>query len=384
MGIFSRGKQETTQAPTEAPIQRASLADLLGQGGWVKSDGSIYPVGEHTALSIPAFFRAVSLKANTIATLPLHAYDTDGKLEVQPLLLVQPDPAEDRVTTLTQLLTSLILRGNAFAILGFDELGFAQVIKPVHPDNVAWDPALNAYRIGNEIYDPSEILHIKGTTLAGEIFGMGCVELCRRALDHAIRVEEYGRRYFSDNATPSAVIKVSRANTSREDLLALKESWLAAQRGNREPIVLTPDIDFAPLSISNEESQFLQTRIHTLTDVANIVGVPGYFIGAQGSSNTYSNVEQEGLNLLKYYLNLELSAIERAFTALLPEGITAKFNVDALLRVDSYQRAQTLQISMQWRTINEIRALENLPPVPNGDVLANMPASPIGDNTPIQ
>lgn len=385
MGIFSRGKQETTQAPTEALVQRASLADLLGQGGWVKSDGSIYAVGELTALSIPAFFRAVSLKAGTIATMPLHAYDSGGKLEQQPLLLLQPDPAEDRVTTLTQLLTSLILKGNAFAILGdFDELGFPRVIKPVHPDTVTWDLDHNVYRIGNEFYDSSMILHIKGITLAGERFGMGCVEQCRRALDHAIRVEEYGRRYFSDNATPSAVIKVARANTSREDLQALKAQWIAAQRGNREPVVLPPDVDFAPLSITNEESQFLQTRIQTLTDIANIVGVPGYFIGAQGSSNTYSNVEQEGLNLLKYYLALELAAIERAFTSLLPEGITAKFNVDALLRVDSYQRAQTLQISMQWRTINEIRALENLPPVEGGDKLAGTATTPIGDNTPIQ
>ena len=143
MGLFSRNKEElhTATAPIEPVEQRASLADLLSQMGWVKGSESIISVSEHSALSIPAFWRAVSLKAGLVATFPLYAYDASGKLEQQPLLLEQPDPTEDFTTTVIQLVTSLILCGNAFAILGyFDSLGYPRVIKPVHPEkqNVGW------------------------------------------------------------------------------------------------------------------------------------------------------------------------------------------------------------------------------------------------------
>jgi phage portal protein BeeE len=52
------------------------------------------------------------------------------------------------------------------------------------------------------------------------------------------------------------------------------------------------------------------------------------------------------------------------------QGLSVEFNVEGLLRGDSAARAAFYQSGLQngWTTINEVRAHENLPPVPGGDV----------------
>jgi HK97 family phage portal protein len=51
-------------------------------------------------------------------------------------------------------------------------------------------------------------------------------------------------------------------------------------------------------------------------------------------------------------------------------GIRIEFNLEGLLRGDSKARAEFYASGLQngWRTINEVRELENLPPVTGGDV----------------
>src|SRR3546814_9054615 len=51
------------------------------------------------------------------------------------------------------------------------------------------------------------------------------------------------------------------------------------------------------------------------------------------------------------------------------DGITIEFNLEGLLRADSSARADFYREmdSIGAMTINEVRALENLPPVPGGD-----------------
>jgi phage portal protein BeeE len=52
------------------------------------------------------------------------------------------------------------------------------------------------------------------------------------------------------------------------------------------------------------------------------------------------------------------------------DGITIEFNLEGLLRADSKSRAEFYNAGLQngWFTINEVRGLENMPPVEGGDV----------------
>lgn len=85
-----------------------------------------------------------------------------------------------------------------------------------------------------------------------------------------------------------------------------------------------------PLTLT-VDSQFLESRQFAMVDIANIVGVPPYLIGAPGSSSVYSNDFEQRRALLDIYLRADLYAIERAFTRLLPKGLKAKFDPRSFL-----------------------------------------------------
>src|SRR5690606_35446622 len=65
-------------------------------------------------------------------------------------------------------------------------------------------------------------------------------------------------------------------------------------------------------------------------------------------------------------------------------GITVEFDLEGLLRGDIAGRATFYQSGLQngWMTINEVRALENLPPVDGGDTprmqMQNVPLTDAG------
>lgn len=361
MGIFRRAvKPEPTQERRQYVIDPNT--------GYVADMSERFPfANDQTVLSLPAFYRAVSIKADLISSLPFKAYDGDVELAEQPRLIMRPDPTEDRADTLSRIVTSLLLRGNAVALLGGDE--YPNQIKVVPVDQVTTIKYPNGtftYKIGQDEYDPSAIMHIRNSMLLpGELWGLSVVQACRRSLDRAVRVNEYSRTYFADNATPSGIIKPGY-NLADGEAAQIKADWMNAMRGKREPVVFSrTDADFVPFTISPQDSQFIETELQTLTDIANCVGVPGYFIGAKpGGSLTYENPEQLGLLLAKYFLP-ELSRIERAFTALLPDGISARFTLDWLLRPDTQTRITTLSTAVESGiyTKDEARALENLPPL---------------------
>src|SRR5690606_32953782 len=88
-------------------------------------------------------------------------------------------------------------------------------------------------------------------------------------------------------------------------------------------------------------------------------------IGADGSSRTYTNMQDERRALLDFYLREDIEAIEDAFTALLPAG-KAKFDPATFLRMDTKATAETLAIEGQWLTIDELREIAGRAPLPDG------------------
>jgi HK97 family phage portal protein len=106
------------------------------------------------------------------------------------------------------------------------------------------------------------------------------------------------------------------------------------------------------------------------------------------STSWGSGLEQQTLGFQKFTLRRRLKRIEQALEKqlLTPQdrasGVTIEFNLEGLLRADSAGRARFYQQMTQIgaMTINEVRALENLPPVEGGEVpRMQMQNRPIAD-----
>jgi len=329
-------------------------------------------VDTFSAISVPGVWRAVTLISDAIGGLPLQAYRNGQPIDTPPILS-RPNPPETRMETISAAVATCIIHGNYVAILGpLGPNGYPETIYPVNPERVTFrtHEGRRQYIIDSIVFDQSEIMHVKGFSLPGEHVGLGILSAQRQGLGASIAIHEYTARYFSGGTTPSVALITENPDLTQEDADLMKQKWLMAYGGrSREPVVLG-NTKVQVVQDNATESQLTEQKQFDLTEVANMLGIPGYYLGAPNTSRTYSNVEQEQLQLLRFTLLPWMIRFEQAFSDLLPRGQVAKFNVDAFLRADTLTRYQAHQIALQsgFLSLDEVRRLEDLMPM-EGDQL---------------
>ena len=348
----------------------SGYVDSLGRVGRAfQANWSGTYVDTNTALGVPAIYRGVTLIADAIGALGLHSYRNGRVVKPTPQILIKPNPQETRIETISAMAASLILDGNYIAVLGERGAnGLPDFFYPVAIDrvNLTRVDGRIVYRIDEQVYDADDILHIKNFTLPGEFFGRGIVETQKQAIGKEIAINEYASRYFDGGVNPTAVIKSGNPDLTQEEADALKTAWLSMYSGrNRQPAVLNSTTDFEILSSNAQESQLIEAQIQGLTEAANILGLPAYYLGAPNSSRTYANVEQENLQLVRWSIQPIAERIEQALSELLVRGQTAKFNYDTLLRTDTLSRYQAHAVGLTngFLTVDEVRDMENRDPI---------------------
>ena len=334
-----------------------------------------------TTLSVPAIWRAVTMIADSAGVLPLHAYKGDTQISPTPRLLERPNPLETRIETISAMTAALVVHGNYVAILGEPgQSGYPESIYPVNPERVEifreneevyiagvkTERSVKKFRIDGKVYSQEEIFHVKGFSLPGEVAGIGIIAAQRQGIGAAIAVMEYAARYFDGGTMPSYVIKSKNPDLTAEEADFLKLRWMEAYGGrSRRPAVLNDATDVEPLTANASDAQLIEARTQAQADAANIVGLPGHYVGAPNSNRTYSNLETQGLEYLRWTLLPLTTRIEAVFTDYLPRGQVAKFEYDGILRADTLTRYQAHQIALSngFLTLDEVRALENRPPL---------------------
>lgn len=348
----------------------SGYVDSLGRVGRAfQANWSGTYVDTNTALGVPAIYRGVTLIADAIGALGLHSYRNGRIVKPTPQILIRPNPQETRIETISAMAASLILDGNYIAVLGERGAnGLPDFFYPVAIDrvNLTRVDGRIVYRIDEQVYEADDILHIKNFALPGEFFGRGIVETQKQAIGKEIAINEYASRYFDGGVNPTAVIKSGNPDLTQEEADALKTAWLSMYNGrNRQPAVLNSTTDFEILSSNAQESQLIEAQIQGLTEAANILGLPAYYLGAPNSSRTYANVEQENLQLVRWSIQPIAERIEQALSDLLVRGQTAKFNYDTLLRTDTLSRYQAHAVGLTngFLTVDEVRDMENRDPI---------------------
>jgi HK97 family phage portal protein len=348
----------------------SGYVDSLGRvGRFFEGNWAGAYVDQNTALGIPAIYRGITLISDAIGALPLCAYRNKREVLPTPQILLRPVPTETRMETISAMAAALIIHGNYVAVLGEPGAnGLPDSIYPVSPDRVqvSTDKGRIIYKIDERTYDQSEIMHIKNFTLPGDLVGKGILAVAKQALGKEIAINEYASRYFDGGVNPTAVIKSANPDLSQEEADALKSAWMAMYSSrNRSPVVMNSSTDFEVLSSNAAESQLVEAQTAGLTEAANILGLPPYFLGSPNSSRTYSNVVEENLQLIKWSIQPIAERIEAAFSDLLVRGQTAGFKYDSLLKTDTASRynAYATALSNGFLSVDEVRSYENLDPM---------------------
>lgn len=347
----------------------------------------------HTVIGLSAVYACVNLLAGTIGSLPLMVYRTDrsGVRTVardHPLYYVLHDSPNFDQTTVDFwefMCLGLELQGNAYAEIAMRQDGSVYSLTPVRPDvvevrrNAAGDLEYRWCENGrNRMVGQKSMLHIRGFG-GGPLGGVSTLAVCRATFDSALATNRAATGMFANGVMPSGVLSTDKTLTPDQRALAeqlLTEKFRGALNAGR-PMLLDNGVKWEQLTISPEDAQMLETRRFGIEEICRIFGVPPHMIGHTENSTSWgTGLEQQTLGFQKFTLRKRLKRIEQALEKQLltpadrAQGLTIEFNLEGLLRGDSAARVSFYKgmSGIGAMTINEIRALENMAPVPGGDV----------------
>lgn len=351
-------------------------------------------VSEDTALNYSAVWCATRLLCGTASSLPFPLYrglddeqrTKDRAHPVGRVLNRTPNPEQTAFSFRSVMWQWQVNWGNAFAEIVReldDPDGELVALWPIHPNRVtvSRDDDNGLYyevrdeRTGEKVpVDAWRILHIPSIITADGITGRGVVEHARESIGAGIAAEKYGAHWFGGAAVPRVAIE-HPGQWNEESRTAFRKEWdeiYSGPAGHRVALI-QGGAKITPLSLSAEDSQFLETRQFGVEEIARWYGIPPHMLQHLLRA-TFNNVEHLGINFVQYSLIPWLRIWEQCVSQKLltereREEYFAEHNVDALMRGDSAARSsfyQTMTASALM-TRNEVRKLENLDPVEGGD-----------------
>jgi HK97 family phage portal protein len=356
MGLFSR-KVETRQ-------QFIVPSELVSQGSF--ADVRVTP---DQALRLSAVWACIRLLADTISSLPVDAHRRSGEEFTTPLLS-SPAAGWTLPEWVYAVMVSLLLRGNAYGFItarSGPRLTATQV-ELVNPDLMTTQvnpdgSIIRRYR-GQEV-DPADLWHVRAFTYPGSPDGLSPIAYAAETIGLGLATRRFGQQFFTEGAMPTGILAIPHT-TSMDRVAEAKFKLINATQGKREPLIVSGEITWTPLAVKPEESQFVDSMKFNITEVARIFGVQPELIGAEsGDQQTYANIEARSLHFLQFSLAPWLVRLENAISSLLPRGSFVKFNTGGLLRATTKERYESYEIALRagFRTVEEIRALEDLPPL---------------------
>lgn len=376
IGWFGRGGALGEQPGAQNPVPGESL--VPGAGG----------VGVDGAMQISTVWSCLDRRASVVASLPFFVYEQRGEKKelarTSRLYQLLHDSPNSRMTPLEfwrALMLNHDLRGNAYARIDRDAAGEALALWPMPSDQVTpfvLDDGQMAYEyhIGGHVAVLLDVnvLHLKG--LGNGTVGLSKLDYMRATTDEAAKAQTNASRIFASSGKPTGVLMLDKvlSKPQREQIQA-RFAEMASGSASRL-YVLEADMKYQQLSISPEDQQLLETRRFQVEEICRWFDVPPVLAHHSNVTTWGSGIEQvidgwHKFTVRPMLVSIEQAVRKRVMTPSQRARMHAEFSHDALLRGNAKDRAEIASKKVQngLATRNEMRQLENEPPLPGGDVL---------------
>lgn len=339
-----------------------------------------------TAMKTSAVLACVRVLGETIAGLPLFLYrrleDEKIKAKELPLYTVlhrRPNSWQTKFEFIEQMVVHLCLYGNAYALIAPGDRGRVGSLRLLHPANMevtqdednlsltyTYREGLSARKV---VYRDDQIMHVRWLSFDG-VVGSVPIELGKDAIALARALEQHGSRFWQNNAMPGIILRTDQA-LPREVREQLREQWDNRHRGPSNAggtAVMSHGLHADTLGASLESNQYAELRTQALLEICRVFNMPPHKVQELGRA-TWGNIESENISFVQTTILPWLKRIEGAIDRdLLPDGedFFAEFAVEGLLRGDTMTRYNAYQIGVGngWLTVDEVRRMENLGPMP--------------------
>lgn len=379
----SAARRLTRAAPVESyPVTAGGMQPWAGIQ-WPNVDGPV-PMSPERARALPSVGRVIGLISGLLKQMPLDAFQGETRLP-RPRLLAQPDPEVALPWWIEQHATDYLLNGNAIGVVT------SRSAATNWPLSVAWIPAEWVaitwapdrrgieYWVGGEELNPADVIHVRrGADRWCPYRGVGIVEQHFQQLGKVDAQDAYERGVLNNAAVPSVVITVPTADVTQTVVDQARAGWIEKYGGaNREPAVLPAGTTVTPLAWSPNDAQMVEARRMSLTDVANLANLDGFWLGAPaGGSLTYKSPAPMYLNLIRQTIAPILLDFEGTWSgSLVPRGQTVRADRTVVLRDDMQTMVATAAQAVKERlwTVAEARGWLGMP----ADVPEELLAAPV-------
>lgn len=346
-------------------------------------------VNDESALTLAAVYACNRVLSTAFAALPVglfrsannQVFPADNRPE-HFLISDEPSPLYTSYMFRSTMQFHLGLRGNAYARILRDGRFGAKELRILHPSYVR--PFMKDGRVyyevtpnqttgdtsGNsEILMDYEVLHVKSMSTDG-LVGKSPIQVHRETIGIGLS----NRNFVSDIHKNGGRLRGALSHPSKispEEVESLRSNFINAVNAGKFPF-LQNGVEFKSISLTPADAEYIRTHNLTALDICAIYGVPPHKIGILDRA-TFSNIEHQGIEyvqetLLPMAKNWE-SELRRK---LLPDDVKRthhfRFNLEGRMRGDTISRMRAYAIARQWgwMSADEIRALENMNPLPDG------------------
>ncbi|EPF1425150.1 phage portal protein [Pseudomonas aeruginosa] len=367
-----------------------SLTDGAFWQEWFGTSASGKHVTVDKALQLSTVWACVRLLSESVSTLPLKLYRRlpDGSREPAKdhplfrLLCRSPNAEMTPQRFMLMVVASICLRGNAFVekkMVGSRVIALVpllpQCMRVKREDNGRLRYTYTENGVERDIPERN-LMHIRGFGLDG-VCGMLPVTMGRDIFGSAMSAEEAAAKVFAQGMQASGILSGDTVLTpkQREDLRNSLSAFMGSQNAGKI-MVAEAGLKYQGITMNPEAAQMLESRSFNVEEMCRWFRVPPFMVGHMDKQSSWaSSVEAQNLHFLTNSLRPLLVNIEQEITRCLigeadAEEFFAEFAVEGLLRADSAGRAAWYNTALQngWMSRNEVRRLENLPPIEGGNV----------------
>ena len=339
-----------------------------------------------TAVQIPVVWACVDLLSRTVASLPIEVFKEangerklDAKSNLHSVLSVSPNFMMTSFEFFQTMTMHWCLRGNAYAEIVRNSDGSVKALYPLNPDqmNVFMDDNGKViYRYYNKKdkykdYKTEEILHWK--CMGNGIKGLSKLEYMSGSLTENAAAQESANDTFTSKGKIKGYLSTQSilSPKQREEIAA--QFKMMAETGGTP--VLQGTTEFHQLALSPAETQLLETRKFSVEEICRWFGVPSALVNSDGGAPG-SNLELVTANFYKSTILPMCISLEQAIMKRVPSMAERydhqiRFKLSFLNRASDKDRSSINAQAVQngWKTRNEVRREEGLPPMKDGDAL---------------
>lgn len=377
MGLLDRIKNVFVPQDNNAEQRSITYTTPFGTGTNVSPD---------TALTFTAVWAAIRLLTESVSSLPISVYRVENngdkteavKESLYSLLKYKPNTYQNKITFFEKIMMDLCVNGNSYVYIERNRLARVTGLYCMNYEDMTIIQKDNQlfYENGEtgEVYDSNDVLHFTGLTTDG-IEGLSPITQCKKAIGWGMAIEEYGNTFFKNGAKLSGVLSTDRSlsETAIDRLRQSFNNTYSQLSGSNQTAILEEGLTFKPVGISPDQAQFLASRTFSLEEIGRIWNIPPHMLGDL-SKSSFNNIEMQSQEFVTYTLLPYLTRIENEMNLKLFRTsdvgrLFVKFNVGGLLRGNIKDRSEfyTKMINTGVMSINEVRALEDLNKIEDGD-----------------